>query len=122
VNFSDFVEDTNLTSELLSFIEHELAPSKKFAGIARKMKGHIKKKVKSEERSIRLVDAPGPELPPLFKEDNFALMDISPLEIARQLALIEFDLFKKIQPKECLKNWEKKQRQILAPNLNAVTM
>lgn len=29
-------------------------------------------------------------------------MEIEPLEIARQLTLIEFNLFKKIIPKECL--------------------
>jgi son of sevenless-like protein len=62
-----------------------------------------------------------PDLPPLFNGTEFELIDISPLEIARQLTLIEFDLFKKVQPKECLKNWDKKERELKAPNIHNVT-
>lgn len=88
-----------------------------------------------EEREVELHGAPTIELPPLFRRDSFELIDIPPLEVARQLTLIgliqsfdielnhhpEYDLFKRIQPKECLKNWDKSERPIHAPNLSNVT-
>jgi len=49
------------------------------------------------------------------------LFDLKPLEIARQLTLIEFDLYRKIQPKECLNQaWNKTDREINAPNISAM--
>lgn len=91
-------------------------------------------KLTPRERISNNSDAPAPELPVLFGASEFDLFDIPSLEIARQLSLIgnlcrclfinsiEFDLFTKISPKECLntKKWNKKDQQ-QKPNLGAVS-
>lgn len=41
-----------------------------------------------------------------------------PEEVARQLTLIEFDIFRSIKAGECLaQNWAKKDKQTKAPNI-----
>jgi hypothetical protein len=41
------------------------------------------------------------------------------LEVARQMALIDFEIFAKIEPKECLnQSWNKEYRVTKAPNIN----
>ena len=43
------------------------------------------------------------------------------LEIARQITLIDFNLFSKIEPKECLnQSWNKKEQKTKAPNIYAM--
>ncbi|THH32235.1 hypothetical protein EUX98_g1946 [Antrodiella citrinella] len=44
-----------------------------------------------------------PPTPLIPKSRDFKLLDIEPLELARQLTLIEFALYKKIRPSECLR-------------------
>eukprot|EP01137_Pigoraptor_chileana_P018610 Opistho-2@78357 len=63
--------------------------------------------------------APQPILPPenMRSPERVSFLDIDPLEIARQLTLIEFGLFASIQPKECLDlAWTKSNRE-LAPGI-----
>jgi hypothetical protein len=46
------------------------------------------------------------------------LTDCDPLEVARQLTLIEFDLFTKIRPREFVGlSWMKEDKEIKAPNI-----
>ena len=57
------------------------------------------------ELYVTLGEVPKPMLPPPTKRGHthsLGLLDLHPTEVARQLTLIEFALFKKIQPKECL--------------------
>jgi len=63
--------------------------------------------------------APEPILPTNFgKDGRLCLNDIAPLEIARQLTLIEYDLYNKIQPKECLNQaWNKPEKEKNAPHI-----
>lgn len=57
---------------------------------------------------------PRPFLP---KEPNFSIWDVHPEEIARQLTLIEWKMWKEIQPWECLGlAWTKKDKEVRAPN------
>lgn len=63
------------------------------------------------KRSARNEDVPNPILPKSIK--RFKLYDLDPLEIARQLTLVESNMFSKIQPIELLKQeWSKKQDSI----------
>eukprot|EP01114_Cavostelium_apophysatum_P017288 TRINITY_DN5102_c0_g1_i2.p1 TRINITY_DN5102_c0_g1~~TRINITY_DN5102_c0_g1_i2.p1 ORF type:complete len:975 (+),score=296.16 TRINITY_DN5102_c0_g1_i2:77-3001(+) len=117
VNFSDFVEDNTLTENLLNFIENDLSTSKKFSGMAVKLQKLIRTKLYPKE-NITKMSCPEPDLPVLFYESGFEFIDLSPLEVARQMSLIEFDLFKQIQPKECLKKWSKKDEH-QKPKLSA---
>jgi len=63
------------------------------------------------------IGAPVTIVPPSPKFEDF-----DPLEVARQLTLIEFDLFKAITAQECLgQAWNKPDHDIIAPNLSAMT-
>jgi len=60
--------------------------------------------------------------PPVFtpKLPITSLLDLNPLEIARQMTLTDYDFCKKIEAKECLGlGWTKKDKQKRSPNLLA---
>jgi len=53
--------------------------------------------------------------------DNTNLLDISPLEIARQVTLLDFHIFSAIQPHECLNQaWSKAALKDRAPNIRGL--
>jgi len=61
---------------------------------------------------------PSPVLPKEIDFKTEPLLIWSPLEVARQLTIIELELLKKVQIGELLeKNWEKPNKQELAPNV-----
>ncbi len=93
----------------------------KFVSIARKLKDSIRRRVMGQAKSVTLEGSPEVDLPPLFDEHTWEFIDIPVVEVARQLAIIEHGMYKKIQPKECLnKRWEKADKSSQAPNLLAV--
>ncbi|KAL0488222.1 RasGEF [Acrasis kona] len=54
---------------------------------------------------------------------NFDILQWSPLEIARQLCLIESELFNAVEPKECFGlAWSKRNKEDLAPNMVAIVV
>lgn len=58
--------------------------------------------------------------PPSFlpKGDITSIVDIDPREVARQLTLMDYDLCKAIEPKECLGNaWTKEDKEERSPHL-----
>ncbi|CAG8483932.1 5238_t:CDS:2 [Funneliformis caledonium] len=62
---------------------------------------------------------PAPILPKNIKKLKF--LDLDPLEIARQLTLIESKLYNKIKPVECLdKAWSKEEGDNIAVNIKAM--
>jgi len=119
------VEDLELTNRLLSFIDTNLLnsePELKKSGVA--LKSALKKKLSPEpiDGEMQLKDAPQPILPSVFDGQTFDFIDIEPLEIARQLSIIEFSLFQKIAPKELLnQKWTKVEKETLAPGVISVT-
>jgi len=119
VNFGDFIEDNQLLLSLLTFMESELLNNLKYAIMGKKLKEVIRKRITTPQRASRIFscDLPAPELPLLLNECSFELIDLTSLEVSRQLTLIDFSLFRNIQPKECLKVKDKEQQ---APNLSAV--
>lgn len=49
---------------------------------------------------------------------NLTLVDMDPIEIARQITLIEFEVFKAISPTQCLNQaWIKQNKQDIAPDV-----
>ncbi len=53
------------------------------------------------------------------KKKASCILDYPLLEVARQLTLIDFEVFAKIEPKECLnQSWNKEYRVTKAPNIN----
>jgi hypothetical protein len=72
------------------------------------------------KRFIRPEDYQQPVLPKSLK--RFTLLDLDPLETARQLTLMEMNIFLKIQPIELMKQeWSKKNTTSLAVNVRAMT-
>jgi len=64
---------------------------------------------------------PEPIRPYTLNFKDLTVLDIAPLEMARQLTIIEYSMFRKIQPKECLQQaWTGGERQIRAPNIYAI--
>lgn len=49
------------------------------------------------------------------------LLDVHPEEMARQLTLIEYNIYKEIKPSECLKQrWTRTDKASVAPNIMAL--
>ncbi|KAH3732741.1 Ras guanine nucleotide exchange factor [Pelomyxa schiedti] len=123
----DFLEEPELTDEVLSFLDSDLSTN---TTVGKLLKDTIAKQVRAsspQEKEAFLVNAPAPLIPSLLQTSGasavsfgFRLLDMPPLEVARQLTLIDFDLFSKILPKECLnQHWAKKGKNDNAPNLLA---
>jgi len=112
VNVGDF--DDDLSSSLISFIEEDLTRSS--AKLAQKLRDAIKKKALFTKRST--IASPPPMHLPYAFNGSFELIDIPPLEMARQMTIIEFGMFRKISPQECLSIKEKER---CAPNLTLVS-
>lgn len=55
------------------------------------------------------VEAPTPILPRSLNKKNPKIVDIDPLELARQLTIMESNLYRKIRPPECLNRTVKKK-------------
>lgn len=72
------------------------------------------------KRIIRPEEFQIPILPKSLK--RFTLLDIDPMEVARQLTLLEMDIFLKIQPVELMKQeWSRKNTSSLAVNVRAMS-
>jgi hypothetical protein len=72
------------------------------------------------KRMIRPEDYQQPIVPKSLK--RFTLLDLDPLETARQLTLMEMNVFLKIQPIELMKQeWSKKNTASLAVNVRLMT-
>ena len=72
------------------------------------------------KRYVKPEDIQAPILPKSLK--RFTLMDLDPLETARQLSIMEMNVFLKIQPIELMKQeWSKKNNTSLAVNVRTMT-
>lgn len=68
-----------------------------------------------------LLSPPAPLLPRISLGNRIKLTDINPIELARQLTILEFQHFQAIKPVECLnKAWQNNENKHLAPNVRQV--
>jgi son of sevenless len=66
---------------------------------------------KKEDNKIFFSNESPESILPLVRSKNFSLLDWSPIEIARQITLIEYEIFRKIQPNEFFNlGWSKKNK------------
>ncbi|PRP85293.1 rasGEF domain-containing protein [Planoprotostelium fungivorum] len=119
VNVGDFNDE--LSEELIQFVENDLESSPKNHHLAKKIRDQIRKRVNIYSKSItkrsNSTSAPKMELPYAFN-GYFDLLDIPAVEIARQMTIIEYNMFRMIRPQECLSIKEKEK---YSPNLTHVT-
>jgi hypothetical protein len=137
--FDDFLEDSKLTENLITFIsqyvEHcpndnikrkgdllKVSPQKKASNSSQNFQALIKNHVAPVNIELLSENSPHPLLPAYFSPKSFHITDIDPLEIARQLTLIDHRLLQKITPKEFLnQSWTKEKKESLAPGITQCT-
>ncbi|KAJ6234207.1 guanine nucleotide exchange factor [Anaeramoeba flamelloides] len=124
-HFYDFKSDPNLIEQFKHFIENVMLPQEEMSKPGKMLKAIFTKMEKqdltiSKNSMHTVLEMPKPILPKDL--NNFTFMELDRVEFARQITLIEFNLFRKIKPKECLKQgWTKKDKQIRAPNIVNLT-
>jgi len=123
----DFLEDEELKNSLVGFVDGKMKLD--MEGPANSLMKLLNKKLADplgeEEKKKRQVftgnSAPVPHLPnsAKMKDLKVKLLGYHPQELARQLTLIEYDLYAAIQAPECVsQNWMHKTRKNeLAPNI-----
>jgi hypothetical protein len=84
---------------------------------------HTKFNYNPELQTIKVINAPKSIIPiAVNAPPGFVMLDFNPVELARQLTLLEFQIFKGINGREFLdSNWKKKEKQALAPNISKLT-
>uniref|UniRef100_A0A2K6TTA2 SOS Ras/Rho guanine nucleotide exchange factor 2 n=1 Tax=Saimiri boliviensis boliviensis TaxID=39432 RepID=A0A2K6TTA2_SAIBB len=122
-HFYDFERDLELLERLESFISsvRGKAMKKWIESIAKIIKRKKQAQANGISHNITFESPPPPiewhiSRPGQF--ETFDLMTLHPIEIARQLTLLESDLYRKVQPSELVGSvWTKEDKEINSPNL-----
>eukprot|EP01133_Synstelium_polycarpum_P017494 gene17494-20872_t len=113
-HFHDFQEDAALVGKLDLFINEQIIVD--LEGIGRNLK-----KLLYNERNAPIPvfnEAPPASIVPKSRDPAF--LDLDTTEVARQLTLIESDLYRRIESKECLgQAWNKNDKEDRAANIVA---
>jgi RasGEF domain/RasGEF N-terminal motif len=134
--FHDLAENSDVLAKLRKFISEDLSAAnletaaKSLTRALEKREAMAQKALASNddgwyEEEYTFSEPPPPSIEPdvaqLAKVDaSLALFQMDPLEVARQVCLIEHDLFQRIRPWECLgQRWAKPQSQAEAPHIMA---
>jgi len=115
--FFDFQDDPELIAKYSTFVKDTL--HKYNSKLSKQLEDIIDRK-KTLSREVNGLVSPPPILPITFSgpDGSLGLLDIDPLELARQLTLIEYELYDQIQPKECLDQcWNKEDKEKRAPHV-----
>jgi hypothetical protein len=128
LSFQDFVDDADLTARLMSFVYSALEGNILMNDGAERIKEIVKGRVlksatdlAAEHERFLEAHAPKPLLPNMFGVGMSYLVDVDPLEIARQIAVLEHELFCRIRSQELIgQKWSKESLRPLAPNVMAV--
>ncbi|KAJ6243439.1 ras guanine nucleotide exchange factor i-related [Anaeramoeba flamelloides] len=119
-HFSDFNE--GLLGEVNEFIEKNINdPQEK--NIMEILKKSIKNQQKGNNKEkINLQTPPEPKVPKNIFSESLTLFDIDEEEIARQISIIDFEIFSKIRPAELLNcAWSKEKLKHRAKNVLRMT-
>jgi len=114
VHWYDFEQDPALLNHLLQWIRGPLSRSK-FGTLPQTLEKLVEKKKQGDARGLHFAASMPESLTP--PTNNF--LDFSPREVARQLALLEFEVYRRIHPTECMhQSWTKKdKRDTVSPNI-----
>lgn len=117
----DFLEDQALLTRVTRFISEDMA--RESAQSATMLERILKKKAANEHMLKETVfahseKAPAPVVSKVVASGRFSFLDLDPLEVARQLTLLEWNLYSSIRPKECLNlAWTDAEADKTAPNV-----
>jgi hypothetical protein len=120
--FIDSLENKNLSLLLRKTVSKKLKPADQIVIFDHNYPKPILPKGKNEDKEANkrqsfMMMAFTKSTSSLLSADC-KLVDCDPLEIARQLTLIEFEIFTSIKPRELLDcSWMKEARETLAPNV-----
>ncbi|XP_017859715.1 PREDICTED: protein son of sevenless [Drosophila arizonae] len=118
-HFYDFEKDPTLLERLLQFLNEVNSKSmRKWVDSVRKIVDR-----KNKQSNKKIVYAYGHDPPPIeyhlnVPDDEITLLTLHPLEVARQLTLLEFEMYKNVKPSELVGSpWTKKDKELKSPNL-----
>ncbi|XP_050310443.1 protein son of sevenless [Anthonomus grandis grandis] len=120
-HFYDFERDAELLKKMEDFLDSVAGQNmKKWVDSVKKT---IRRKKENDNQRHKNVIAFAERPPPIewhlpCTEEDYGILTLHPLEIARQLTLIEFDLYRMIKPSELVGSvWTKKNKEVTSPNL-----
>lgn len=117
----DFSSSQETVDRFKEFLEGEL--SKTNSASAKLLRDLLIKKQSNKEDTRQIVFSTDPpkSLMPSNLSQDLQLLDIHPEEVARQMTLLESELFSAIEPRECLNQaWNKSGREDNAPHILAM--
>uniref|UniRef100_A0A6B2EH91 Putative ras1 guanine nucleotide exchange factor n=1 Tax=Phlebotomus kandelakii TaxID=1109342 RepID=A0A6B2EH91_9DIPT len=118
-HFYDFERDGELLDNLLAFLKTVNDKSmRKWVDPFFKI---VHRKNEQEENHKQITFSHSPpaiEYHLQVPENEFNLLTLHPLELARQLTLLEFELYKNVKPSELVGSvWTKRDKELTSPNL-----
>ncbi|KAI8982521.1 ras guanine nucleotide exchange factor domain-containing protein [Pilobolus umbonatus] len=103
-------QDKPLLPKIADFTEHVIVESMKFGAdqlnklINKRMMSEDSSQIRKMKLNVRTGEMPVPILPKNMKRIKF--LELDPHELARQMTIMDFSLYSRIKPVECLdKNW-----------------
>ena len=119
LHWCEFAQDARLARQLLEFVTMQI--DSRFPDIGKLIRDAIAAHaLPPDERAAKLwsKSAPKPILPDMYQRNTFDFIDLNPVEVARQLTILEHQLFSAIEGRELLNQcWNKDNKEVDAPNV-----